>query len=72
MAAVRDDEESLLPSGRESEDLPHGFEKTKRWQGRYRSRFQYRGIRTRVATFMTLAVLAIAAMVLWMVYVYRS
>ncbi len=67
MAAVPEDEESLLASGRESEDLSRQFGKTARWQGRYR----HRRIRTRVATFMTLAVLAIAFVNLWMLYVYR-
>ena len=67
MAAVPEDEESLLASGRESEDVPRQFGKTARWQGRYR----HRGIRTRVAIFMTLAVLAIAFVALWMLYVYR-
>lgn len=68
MAAVPEDEESLLASGRESENLSPGLRKTARWQGRYPSLFQYRGNRIRVVTFMTLAVLAIVFTALWMVF----
>lgn len=67
MAAVPEDEESLLASGRESEDASLRFGKTATWQGRYRSFLQHR--RKRVATFMTLAVLAIVFTMLWMLYV---
>lgn len=66
MAAVTEDEESLLASGRELKDLSRGFGKTARWQVRYRSLFQHRGIRTVVATFMTLVVPAIVFIALWM------
>ena len=70
MAAVPEDEESLLASGRESEEFFRGYGKTTRWQGRYCSPFQHRGIRTRVATFMTVAVLAIVFVALWLLYVH--
>lgn len=70
MAAVPEDVESLLASGRESEKFSRGYGKTARWQGRYRSLFQHRGIRTRVATFMTAAVLAIVFVALWLLYVH--
>lgn len=72
MAAVTEDEESLLASGRELKDLSHGFGKTARWQVRYRSLFQHRGLRTVVATFMTLVVPAIVFIALWMLYVKHS
>lgn len=72
MAAVLEDEESLLASGREFEDFSHGLRKTARWQARYRSLFQYRGNWMRVASFVTLAVLAIVMIALWIMYEYRS
>ena len=73
MAAVPEDEESLLPFGRDSEDRSRArrLEKTARWQGIFPSLFRSRGNRSRAATFMTLAVLATVCLALWMVYVYR-
>lgn len=68
MAAVPEDEESLLPSGRDSEDLSR---KTATWQLRQRSLFRLRGIRVKVATFMTLAGVAVTFITLWMLYVYH-
>ena len=67
MAAVPEDEESLLASGRESQDLLRGLGKTARWQGRYRLLFQNCGNRTRLGIFVTLAVLAIVLIALRMV-----
>lgn len=72
MAAVPEDEESLLPSGRDSDDLSRGFGKTARWQVRYRSLFQRRGAQTKSSTFMTLAGFSIVFIALWMLYVYLS
>lgn len=72
MAAVREDEESLLASDRESENIPHGFGKTARWHGRNRSLFQHRGIRIGVLTIMILAVFVVAATALRMLYVYHA
>lgn len=69
MAAVPEDEESLLAAGRGSEDLSCGFRKTTRWQGRYHSLLQHPGIGTRLATFMTLAILIIVFATLRMLYV---
>ena len=66
MAAVPEDEESLLASSRESGNLSRGFVKTARWQSRYRSLC---GIRSSVTIFMILAVLALVFTTLWMVYV---
>ena len=64
MAPVPEDEESLLASGRGSETLSRRLGKParwSRWQGRYRSLFQYRAIGTGVAaTLMILTVLVIA------------
>lgn len=63
MAAVPEDEESLLPSGRDSGD---GFEKKAKWQIRHRSPLQHCGIRSKVATLMTLAAFGITFIALWM------
>lgn len=68
MSAVPEDEESLLASGRESEDLSRGFGKTTRWQGRCRSLFRQRGIGAGVATIMTLATLTAGFIALWMLF----
>lgn len=72
MAAVPEDEESLLASGQQSEDFSRGFGKKTRWQSRYPSLFQHRWISTMVAIFMTLTTLAILFITLWMLYVYHS
>ena len=71
MAAVPEDEESLLASGRETKNHSRGFGKTAcaRWQVRYRSLFQRRGIRTVVATSMALAIPTIIFIAIWMLYV---
>ena len=69
MAAVPEDEESLLASGRESEDLSRGLGKIVRRQGRHRSFLQHHKNRIRVATLMILAVLATVFVFLWMLYV---
>ena len=70
MAAVPEDEESLLASGRALEDPSRRFGKAVMWQDRYRSLFQTCGIRTRFAAFMALAALAIVT-ALWILYVYH-
>ena len=67
MAAVlAEDEESLLPSGRDSGGLSCGLEKKARWQVRHRAPLHHCGVRTRVATLMTLAGFGITFMALWM------
>lgn len=71
MAAVPEDEESLLPSGRDSDDLSCGFKKKARWQLRHRSLFQHRDIRTKVVTLMALAGFGITFIALWILYVYN-
>ena len=69
MAAVPEDEESLLASSLESGTFSRGLGKTARWHGRYGSLSQLCGTRSRVISSMTLAVLAIVFTVLWMLYV---
>ena len=66
MAAVSKDEESLLPSGRESEDFSRGFAKPAKWQGGRHSFNQCCSIRTAVTAFM---VLVTVIALLWMLYV---
>lgn len=69
MAAVSEDEESLLSSSRGSRGLSRGNGKTARWQGRYRSLSQLCRVRSRVTITLTLAVLALVFITLWMLYV---
>lgn len=69
MAAVSEDEESLLGSSRGSRGFSCGTGKAARRQGRYRSLFQLCGAWTSVTIIMTLAVLAIVFTTLWMLYV---
>lgn len=69
MAAVSEDEESLLGSSRGSRGFSREIGKTARWQGRYRSLFQLSGVPSRVTIILTLAVLAIVFTTLWMLYV---
>lgn len=68
MAAKAEDEESLLASDRASEAHCRRLEKTSRWQARQHSRFQLCGVRSGVATFMTLTVFVMTYTILWLLY----
>ena len=74
MAAVPEDEESLLASGRALENPSRNFGKRMMWQDRYRSPFQTCGIRSKFATFMALTALATvtALLILYVHHLCRS